>query len=151
MEQDLTHIFCSLHCLDMHQPAAMTTQKYSLLLVALIAFSLRGGYMAATQPPDAGWRFFSWHPFLMTLGMVGLAGIGSVTKKLGGYTNTKVNIIRILKRLPRLKKQLCSCKHQRLYFPLTSCTGSSAGLPLSYPLPVFTVYIATKKTMATNT
>ena len=101
MEQDLTHIFFSLRCLDMHQPAAMTTQKYSLLLVVLIVFSLRGGYMAATQPPDAGWRFFSWHPFLMTLGMVGLAGIGSVTKKLGGYTNTKVNILCISKRLPQ--------------------------------------------------
>ena len=73
------------------QPPAMTTRNYSLLVVALISFSLGGGYMAATQPPKAGWRFFSWHPLLMTIGMVGLAGIGAVTKKLGGYTNTKVN------------------------------------------------------------
>jgi len=28
----------------------------------------------------------------MTLGMVGFAGIGAITKKLGGYTNTKVKM-----------------------------------------------------------
>jgi len=69
----------------------MTTQKFGLLLAALIAVSLGGGYMAAIQPSGAGWRFFSWHPFLMTTGMVGLAGTSAITKKLGGYTNTKLH------------------------------------------------------------
>lgn len=45
--------------------------------------------MAGIQPTGK-WRFFSWHPLLMTIGMVGLMGIGAITKKLGGYTNTKV-------------------------------------------------------------
>jgi hypothetical protein len=70
----------------------------SLLFAALAIVSLGCGYMAATQPPDAGWRFFSWHPFLMTTGMVGLTGVSAVTKKLGGYTNTKVRRTQI-KRL----------------------------------------------------
>lgn len=47
------------------------------------------GYTAGIQP-SGEWRYFSWHPFLMTTGMVGLSGIGAVTKKMGGYTNTKV-------------------------------------------------------------
>ena len=46
--------------------------------------------MAGTQPKGAGWRAFSWHPMLMTCGMVGMVGSAAVTKKLGGYTNTKV-------------------------------------------------------------
>lgn len=46
--------------------------------------------MAAVQPSGAGWRDFSWHPFLMTSGFVGMFGIAAVTKKRGGYTNTKV-------------------------------------------------------------
>ena len=49
------------------------------------------GYMAGIQPIGE-WRFFSWHPFLMTAGMVGMAGIGAVTKKMGGYDNTKVGL-----------------------------------------------------------
>jgi len=47
------------------------------------------GYMASVMPWGAGWRFFSWHPFLMTTGFVGMMGSAAVTKKLGGYTNTK--------------------------------------------------------------
>ena len=31
------------------------------------------------------------HPFLMTVGFVGFMGVGAVTKKLGGYTNTKLH------------------------------------------------------------
>ena len=45
--------------------------------------------MAATV--GGGWKSpFSWHPFLMTAGMVSFMGIGAMTKKLGGYDNTKV-------------------------------------------------------------
>jgi hypothetical protein len=60
------------------------------LLTTLIVVSIGGGYLAGIQP-DFQWRFFSWHPFLMTCSMVGLAGMGVVTKKLGGYTNTKLH------------------------------------------------------------
>ena len=62
---------------------------YAVLVASLLVVSLGNGYMAGTQPAGE-WRFFSWHPFLMTLGRVGFAGIGAVTKKMGGYTNTKV-------------------------------------------------------------
>ena len=48
------------------------------------------GYTAGIQPAGE-WRFFSWHPLLMTVGMVGCTGVGAVTKKLGGYENTKVS------------------------------------------------------------
>lgn len=47
--------------------------------------------MAGHQPVGAGWRLFSWHPFLMMVGMIGLMGSGAMIKKLGGYTNTKVS------------------------------------------------------------
>jgi hypothetical protein len=60
-----------------------------VVVTSLVVFSLLAGYNAGIQPTGV-WRFFSWHPFLMTCGMVGLAGIGAITKKLGGYTNTKV-------------------------------------------------------------
>ena len=49
--------------------------------------------MAAVQPSGAGWREFSWHPFLMTSGFVGMFGAATMTKKRGGYTNTKVSIM----------------------------------------------------------
>jgi hypothetical protein len=63
--------------------------QYWAVVTALAVFSIGMGYTAGIQPVSQ-WRFFSWHPFLMTCGMVGLAGIGAVTKKLGGYENTKV-------------------------------------------------------------
>jgi hypothetical protein len=63
--------------------------QYWTVVTALAVFSIGMGYTAGIQPVSQ-WRFFSWHPFLMTCGMVGLAGIGAVTKKLGGYENTKV-------------------------------------------------------------
>ena len=64
---------------------------FSFLVTALVLFSLGGGYFAGLQPINQ-WRFFSWHPLLMTCGMVGCFGVGAVTKKLGGYTNTKVRL-----------------------------------------------------------
>jgi hypothetical protein len=74
-----------------HQTAtAPSATTYNLLVAGLVSFSVAGGYLAGTQP-NGEWRFFSWHPLLMTIGMVGLMGIGAITKKLGGYTNTKVN------------------------------------------------------------
>jgi Eukaryotic cytochrome b561 len=49
------------------------------------------GYLAATRP-NGRWRNpFSWHPFLMTVGMVGCMGCAAVTKKMGGYQNTKAH------------------------------------------------------------
>ena len=56
-----------------------------------VLFGLIGGYLAGTQPGDAGWRWFSYHPFFMTLGFVGLMGSACHKKKLGGYMNTKVS------------------------------------------------------------
>lgn len=64
---------------------------YSAIVLALVVYSLGAGYMAGTQPAGAGWRFFSWHPFLMTTGMVGLLGMAIATKKRKGYANTKLH------------------------------------------------------------
>jgi hypothetical protein len=63
--------------------------QYWSVVTALVSFSLVGGYFAGIQPIGE-WRYFSWHPFLMTCGMIGLTGIAAMTKKLGGYANTKV-------------------------------------------------------------
>jgi len=57
----------------------------------LTIFALSAGYMAATQPSGAGWRFFSYHPMLMTLGWILCMGNASLVKKLGGYSNTKTH------------------------------------------------------------
>jgi hypothetical protein len=68
---------------------APAAANYPIVVTCLIVFSLCGGYFAGVRP-NGEWRYFSWHPFLMTCGMVGCMGIGAATKKLGGYTNTKV-------------------------------------------------------------
>lgn len=49
----------------------------------------------------------------MTVGMVGCMGIGAVTKKLGGYTNTKVCNIMILKKYIY---RLYTCMHGHYKF-----------------------------------
>ena len=68
----------------------MSQTKHKLLVSSFIIFTIAQGYMASVMPWGAGWRYFSWHPFLMTTGFVGMMGSAVVTKKLGGYTNTKV-------------------------------------------------------------
>lgn len=78
--------------LGKYTPGKPGPTQYWLLLLALSAFSVGGGYFAGIQPTGE-WRYFSWHPLLMTVGMVGFAGIGAVTKKLGGYTNTKSHAV----------------------------------------------------------
>mmetsp|Transcript_13361 Transcript_13361/g.19489 ORF Transcript_13361/g.19489 Transcript_13361/m.19489 type:complete len:193 (-) Transcript_13361:1026-1604(-) len=70
---------------------AFTPEGYKKLVAAFLAFTVIVGYMTATQPSGAGWRFFSWHPFLMVTGFVGMMGTSAVTKKLGGYSNTKLH------------------------------------------------------------
>lgn len=68
------------------KPSPQTTQA---LISAFAIYSVGAGYYAATRP-NGQWRSpFSWHPFLMTTGMIGCMGIAAITKKLGGYTNTK--------------------------------------------------------------
>jgi hypothetical protein len=64
---------------------------YAFLVGALLVTSIVGGYKAGVQPTNE-WRFFSWHPLLMNIGFVGLAGIGAITKKLGGYANTHIHL-----------------------------------------------------------
>jgi hypothetical protein len=71
------------------KPSMPSTQQYWIRVAALVIFSLVGGYYAGTVVKGE-WTFFAWHPFLMTCGMVGMAGVGAVTKKMGGYNNTKV-------------------------------------------------------------
>ena len=80
-------------CLDFetpNQPGKPSETQYWSLVGVLYLFSGIIGYMVAIKPTGE-WRFFSWHPFLMTMGMVGFMGVGAVTKKLGGYDNTKAS------------------------------------------------------------
>ena len=76
--------------LGKYTPGQPSPLQYKVLVTILTLFSLAGGYLAGIQPTGK-WRYFSWHPFLMTCGMVGFAGIGSVTKKIKGYANTKLH------------------------------------------------------------
>lgn len=89
-----------------------------LLLTSYIVFSLGAGYMAGVQPSGAGWRDFSWHPFLMTCAFVGAFGAAAVTKKRGGYTNTKAHGILAwlgnFLALGMYRRELCVSKESNL-------------------------------------
>ena len=78
--------------LDTNQPMSSSQNpKYNALVGAFALFAIVVGYTVSVQPSGAGWRFFSWHPFLMILGFVAMMGTSAVTKKLGGYKNTKTH------------------------------------------------------------
>lgn len=71
-----------------HKITAATKNK---IVLAFSVFAMFVGYLASTQPTGAGWRFFSWHPFLMIVGFMGMMGSSAAIKKLGGYSNTKMH------------------------------------------------------------
>jgi len=68
----------------------ITDAKKNKLLAAFIAFFIIFGYIVASL---SGWSFFSWHPFLMITGFIGILGSSAIIKKQGGYANTKVHAI----------------------------------------------------------
>mmetsp|Transcript_2440 Transcript_2440/g.5463 ORF Transcript_2440/g.5463 Transcript_2440/m.5463 type:complete len:247 (+) Transcript_2440:297-1037(+) len=70
------------------KPSATT---HKLLVVTFLVYSIAAGWYVSTRPKGRWKSPFSWHPFLMTLGMTGSMGIAAVTKKQGGYTNTKLH------------------------------------------------------------
>jgi len=70
----------------------MSFDKFMKLSAILSICSIYGATSAAVQPDGAGWRFFSYHPLLMTLGFVLCMGNGALVKKMGGYTNTKIHV-----------------------------------------------------------
>jgi len=67
--------------------------SYWLLVLTFLVYAMYAGWYAATRPKGKWKSPFSWHPFLMTMGMVGSMGIAAITKKRGGYTNTKAHAI----------------------------------------------------------
>ena len=62
-----------------------------MLVLTFLVYSIYAGWYVSTRPKGKWKSPFSWHPFLMTTGMTGSMGIAAVTKKLGGYTNTKIH------------------------------------------------------------
>jgi hypothetical protein len=46
--------------------APISREVTYVLCAAIAAYALYGGRQAGMLPVGAGWRFFSWHPFLMT-------------------------------------------------------------------------------------
>ena len=61
----------------------LSSDKAMNLTIAFLVYAIGAGYYAATRP-NGEWRNpFSWHPFLMTVGMIGCMGIAAVTKKMG--------------------------------------------------------------------
>mmetsp|Transcript_12053 Transcript_12053/g.14945 ORF Transcript_12053/g.14945 Transcript_12053/m.14945 type:complete len:223 (-) Transcript_12053:1626-2294(-) len=69
----------------------LSSTAHKILVAAFLLYSTIVGYIVAVQPAGSGWRYFSWHPFLMVLGFIGMTGTAAVTKKLGGYKNTKLH------------------------------------------------------------
>ena len=72
-----------------NQTVKVIKQNYFAICSCLLVYSIMAGYVAGIQPTNE-FRYFSYHPLLMTCGMVGTMSIGAVTKKIGGYMNTKV-------------------------------------------------------------
>ena len=72
-----------------------TSQKSVMIIFAsIIIYTVITSITIGFLPPGAGgWRLFSWHPFLMIMGVVGMTGVAIHTKKLGGYKNTKLHAI----------------------------------------------------------
>lgn len=66
----------------------MSSEMANALRMVFVLYSVGLGYYVAR--PGGQWKNpFSWHPFLMTVGMIGCFGVATITKKLGGYVNTK--------------------------------------------------------------
>jgi len=82
--------------MTIHQPSKPSGTTYSGTVVGFVVYAVVCGYIAATASGN-GWQSpFSWHPFLMTTGMISTMGIGAMTKKLGGYSNVKVRYVSIV-------------------------------------------------------
>ena len=76
----------------MRTSARPTPPQYRATLASLLSYAALGGYYGGTRPAGAGFRSpFSYHPLLMMVGFVGLMGSAHLTKKLGGYANTKIH------------------------------------------------------------
>ena len=71
--------------------ATSPTMKHNLLVATYILYTIIVGYTISTQPTGAGWRYFSWHPFLMITGFIAMMGVSALIKKKGGYVNTKLH------------------------------------------------------------
>ena len=71
----------------------IASEYYNLLVGSFGVFAVVVGFIVATQPAGEGFRYFSWHPLLMTVGFVGMMGSSAITKKLGGYKNTKIHAL----------------------------------------------------------
>lgn len=69
---------------------SITQNKQKIISGCFLVYTLIVGRLVSTQP-SSEWSYFSWHPFLMICGLMGAMGVGAVTKKLGGYANTKMH------------------------------------------------------------
>lgn len=90
-ENDKARTMVAPGSMGRYTPTTPTKGEFMAIVGVLLIYSVVGGLMAGTQPSGAGWRLFSWHPFLMMVGMIGCLGSAAVIKKLGGYTNTKIH------------------------------------------------------------
>lgn len=68
----------------------MSSGNTWVMVASTISFSILTGFLVGLKP-NGEWRWFSWHPFLMSVGFIGMMGSASMIKKLGGYTNTKLH------------------------------------------------------------
>mmetsp|Transcript_15108 Transcript_15108/g.19749 ORF Transcript_15108/g.19749 Transcript_15108/m.19749 type:complete len:191 (+) Transcript_15108:105-677(+) len=66
-------------------------KKYRYVVLTAPWFAAIAGFMSGLQPAGVEWRWFSFHPLLMTMGFVGMMANGIMVKKLGGYVNTKIH------------------------------------------------------------
>ena len=75
--------------IPIHQTSS--TMQHNVLVAIYILYTIIVGYTVSTQPTGAGWRYFSWHPFLMVTGFITMMGVSALIKKKGGYVNTKLH------------------------------------------------------------
>ena len=123
-----------------------TETTYQALVISFALFAIIGGTYAGMQPISM-WRFFSWHPLLMTFGMIALPGMGALTKKRLGYSNTKVRVC--------FDAEITSYLYSSTVLSNTtirtfSYTPFSVGYRLLSPLPDSCVFTATRKSITAS-
>mmetsp|Transcript_15109 Transcript_15109/g.19752 ORF Transcript_15109/g.19752 Transcript_15109/m.19752 type:complete len:93 (+) Transcript_15109:105-383(+) len=58
-------------------------KKYRYVVLTAPWFAAIAGFMSGLQPAGVEWRWFSFHPLLMTMGFVGMMANGIMVKKTG--------------------------------------------------------------------
>jgi hypothetical protein len=67
-------------------------EKSNQLILERVSLAILGGALGFWGASLAGpWKWFSYHPVSMSISFISLGGAATLTKKLGGFQNTKLH------------------------------------------------------------